>query len=83
MDEKMTGRAERILVYAFRYALGRQTGAVADVSQTLIAVAASLPVDVRRQIQSEIDDAIRAGRAGAGMDVRMWQTVRDRLEVVE
>ncbi|GAY12057.1 hypothetical protein [Pseudonocardia sp. N23] len=72
--------APELLVYAFRYALGRRTYAVADVTQALREHRAALSVQTRRQVADEIRDAIRAGHAGSITDADEWDAVATFLE---
>lgn len=65
------------LMYAFRYALGRQSYAVADVANTLLDYRGHLREDWRVQIVRDIDEAIAEGRAGADFDVKRWAEVAD------
>ena len=69
-----------LLVYAFRYALGRRTYSVADVAQALREHHTALTPQTRRQIADEIRDAIRAGRAGSITDADEWDAVAAFLE---
>lgn len=64
-----------LLVYAFRYALGRQTGAPHDVAQALIEHSDVLNDHDRDQIADEIIDAMTRGRAGGQPDVSAWWRV--------
>jgi hypothetical protein len=64
-----------VLMYAFRYALGRQSYAVADVAKMLIEQRAQLRNDWRQKIVDEIDLAISEDRAGAESDVAIWRSV--------
>jgi hypothetical protein len=72
--------APELLVYAFRYALGRRTYAVADVTQALREHHAKLTPQTRRQIADEIRDAVRAGHAGSITDADEWDAVACFLE---
>lgn len=63
------------LMYAFRYALGRTTSAVADVADALIVNRDALTSDGRRQIVQDINNAVADGRAGQPSDVARWQEV--------
>lgn len=65
-----------VLVFAFRYALGRQTAGVAVVAAQLIAQAAALSGSERSQMIRDIDLAIQTDSAGDDMDVTCWQRVR-------
>lgn len=60
------------LMYAFRYALGRRSYAVADVAGALEANVAALRLDWRQEIVRDIDGAIREGRAGTASDEIRW-----------
>ena len=64
-----------MLMYAFRYALGRQSYAVGDVADTLIRYYDELRPDWREQIMRDIEVAVREGRAGGRMEVETWQGV--------
>lgn len=65
------------LMYAFRYALGRMSYAVADVAEALIDRKDFLRPDWREQIVRDIDEAIAEGRAGMDFDVQRWRGVAD------
>lgn len=64
-----------ILMYAFRYALGRQSYAVADVADALVAHRDALRLDWRQQIIRDIGEALDEGRAGMGTDIETWRRV--------
>jgi hypothetical protein len=66
------------LMYAFRYALGRQSYAVADVARALIEHRDSLRPDWRQQIIRDIDEAIRDGRAAN--DAHRWGAVSEAMK---
>lgn len=66
-----------ILVYAFRYALGRMTYATATVADRLKRDWNRLPRHTREQIQSDIRQAIANGTAGMEMDARGWSALLD------
>jgi hypothetical protein len=66
-----------MLMYAFRYALGRQTYAVGNVADTLIANVDALRPDWREQIVRDIGEAIEDGRAGHAIDVERWTQVAE------
>lgn len=63
------------LMYGFRYALGRKTYCVADVTEALIEHHALLTDDWRHQIIEDIGIAIARDEAGAPSDVRRWEEV--------
>jgi len=76
--EKMPIPAEHlddVIVYAFRYALGRVTHAPDTMAQVLKAVWHDLPIETRLRIRQEIADAITDGRAGHDCDVASWREV--------
>lgn len=61
-----------LLLYAFRYALGRRTGAPSDVAATIRAHLDVLPDWMLAQIVRDIGRAIDAEQAGAPCDVDEW-----------
>lgn len=63
------------LMYAFRYALGRMTYAVADVAEQLVAYRDILPADWRQQIVQDIHNALENGNAGHNCDAERWREV--------
>lgn len=66
---------ENILMYAFRYALGRRTGAVLDVVGILKTYWQFLNESLKMQIQHEINEAIRLDRAGMECDIKNWRSI--------
>lgn len=72
-----------MLMYAFRYALGRRSYAVGDVADALIAHIGDLRPDWRRQIIRDIDDAIEDGRAGDFDDAQRWRHVANVMTAAE
>jgi len=67
--------AEDVIVYAFRYALGRTTFASMVMAETLASVWSELSPKTRSLIRREIIDAISAGHAGQDCDVASWREV--------
>jgi hypothetical protein len=68
-----------ILMYAFRYALGRKTYCVGDVAAALITHIALLKPDWRQQILQDIDLAIADERAGDDRHVARWREVAEAM----
>lgn len=68
-----------LLVFAFRYALGRQTMAVPLVGALLREYGHVLSGWQRQQMIDDIREAIAQGRAGASCDERVWRRVAARL----
>jgi hypothetical protein len=66
-----------MVVFAFRYALGRQTAAVSTVVEHLTCLWPRLDKFDREQIKKHIALAIRSGEAGAHCDVTEWQKILD------
>lgn len=64
-----------IVFFAFRYALGRKTGAVSLVVESLIRLWLDLSKSDRDQIKREIFNAIRQGKAGADCDIVQWMRI--------
>jgi hypothetical protein len=69
-----------LAVPAVRYALGRRTYVVADVTDTLAANLDALTPDTRRIIISDIDAAATLGTIGMAMDHERWMTLRSLLK---
>jgi hypothetical protein len=68
-----------VLMYAFRYALGRMTYAVGDMADILIANRESLRIDWRAQVARDITEAIDNDAAGMSCDREQWGRVRAAL----
>jgi len=74
----MNPTEETILVFAFRYALGRKSAAPGIVADYLIKRWADLAPHSRLQIREEIRTAISRGDAGHPCDVETWREVLDQ-----
>lgn len=70
---------ESLLVYSFRYALGRMTYAVSDVALAIIQNKHVLHPYTKALIRKEIAVAIEIGEAGMEMDVEEWSNVYAEL----
>lgn len=68
-----------MVCFAFRYALGRRTGAVSIVVDHLTRLWHGLTRFDRKQIKQEIMLAIKRGEAGSDCDIEQWNKVL-RLE---
>ena len=66
---------EDMVVYAFRYALGRMTYSVGIVSDYLVENWHRFKPTTRENIISEIMKAIDKGEAGMQMDIDSWKRV--------
>ena len=66
---------ENILVFAFRYALGRKSTAPGIVADVLIERWNDLKPHTQIQVQREIGSAIAMGNAGQPCDVETWKQV--------
>ena len=66
---------ENILVFAFRYALGRKTTAPGIVADVLIERWNDLKPHTQIQVQREIGSAMAMGEAGSSIDLDTWQAV--------
>lgn len=64
---------EDMLMWAFRYALGRKTGAVSSVVNHLKVSWDRLRPFTQDQIQREINIAIDRGDAGDDCDIELWR----------
>lgn len=74
----MNSTEENILVFAFRYALGRRSTAPGIVADHLIKRWADLSPQSRAQVKKEINTAIHYGDAGDPCDVETWRDVLDQ-----
>jgi len=64
-----------ILFYAFRYALGRKTGAVNQVASEIIKHWDIIPDIDKGMYKAEIRDAISRDSAGDLCDIQEWQKI--------
>lgn len=76
----MTKLDTDIIFYAFRYALGRRTGAVDRVSKYILNNWEVIPEQDKVNMICEIKDAIEKDWAGAGCDIQEWQKIVERSE---
>jgi hypothetical protein len=70
---------DTLAVYATRYALGRKTYAVSDVTRALTARVTDLSENSKRCITEDIDMAEAEGRLGMDIDAKDWRALRDVL----
>lgn len=74
---------ERILFYAFRYALGRMTYAVGDACTAVTDNLANLSEALKIKLIREITEAEERNALGMEMDKVLWlrlrETVREHL----
>jgi hypothetical protein len=66
---------ENMIFWAFRYALGRKTGAVTDVVDHIKFHWKNFEPHTREQIKEEITQAIKNDNAGGDCDVRQWEEI--------
>jgi hypothetical protein len=71
----MNPTEETILIFAFRYALGRRSTAPGIVANHLIKQWANLAPHSQDQVREEINTAIIRGDAGHPCDVETWREV--------
>ena len=74
---------EEILFYAFRYALGRRSYAVSEVSDAIIENWDSLSNTYKDLIIEEINTAIKNKSAGMECDIKNWQRILLLEEAVQ
>ncbi|MDD2822821.1 MAG: hypothetical protein PHQ59_01945 [Candidatus Daviesbacteria bacterium] len=65
-----------ILFFAFRYALGRRTGAVSLVVDYLKNHWVEIDGHTQKQIQEEITQAIDRNEAGDNCDIENWLEIK-------
>jgi hypothetical protein len=68
-----------LLLYAVRYALGRETYAVGDVARAVFVHVDGIPPNVAEAIRKDITAALNAGQAGAPADREQWRMALDAL----
>jgi hypothetical protein len=68
-----------MLLFSFRYALGRRSTAPTTVEGWLVQYAHVLEVWHRRQIVDDIEGAMKAGWAGDECDRETWRRVAERM----
>ena len=66
---------ENMVVFAFRYALGRKTYAVKEVSDYLIDNWHRFSPHTKDQIVRDIDRAIEINEAGHECDINAWKRI--------
>lgn len=71
---------ENIIMYAFRYSLGRKTYSVEEVSALLINNWGRFKSHTKEQIIREIETAIERNEAGMECDINAWKSVLLLLE---
>lgn len=64
-----------LLIFSFRYALGRRSAGVGYVADLLVEHAARLLATDREQIARDTEMAISGGDAGMDCDVQDWRRV--------
>jgi len=66
---------KEVLIFAFRYALGRKSTAVPIVAENLKRNWNKLNDFDRKQIKNDIKSAIEQNKAGMKMDIQIWQEI--------
>jgi hypothetical protein len=64
-----------MLIYAFRYTLGRRTYSTSTMSEHLRTYWEALPLPWQQLVQREIREAIESKCAGDECDIQTWRTV--------
>ena len=75
MHSIMTTADTNIIFYAFRYALGRKTGAVSEVVMYILNHWRQIPEKYKQQMKDEINHAINMGIAGMVCDIAEWNKI--------
>lgn len=68
---------ECLILYSFRYALGRRTYAVSEVADHIVQKWHILPEFYKEQIVKDIEQAIEHNLAGDECDINSWLKVVD------
>jgi len=66
---------EEMVMYAFRYTLGRKTYSVLTVSDFLIDNWHRFKIHTKEQMLKEIEEAIDRGEAGMKCDIDNWKRI--------
>ena len=66
---------DNIVIYAFRYCLGRHTYAVPEMCDWLVNNWITISAMSQDLIRKEISEAIKRNEAGMSCDVKQWQRV--------
>ena len=69
------GNSRDVLIYAFRYALGRSSYSTSTVSELIIANWDVLPEGDKSLYKREIQEAIDESRYGMNMDKVNWERI--------
>lgn len=76
-DKIIFERPATILMFAFRYALGRMTVASMTVADDIVENWSRLNLGLKIQIKREITEAVLHNVAGMQCDIDQWQRVLD------
>ncbi len=68
-----------LLLFAFRYALGRRSTAPSTVADLLARYGSVLSTPQRQSIVRDIDQAMAAGWAGDDCDREVWRKVAKKM----
>lgn len=79
MNTPLTPTERTIVVFAFRYALGRRTYAPSLVAGYITEHLDSFTEHELNQMADEIEDAERDGLLGDACDAAVWLELKDRL----
>ena len=71
-----------IIVYAFRYALGRQTYAVSDVCQCIVQNSRKMNIHDLQLIKKEIKEALEDEEAGPMDLTNQWEQVYYHIDTL-
>lgn len=66
-------KQRHLIIFAFRYALGRATYASQVMVEIISAVWSDLDKFEKELIQREVEQAIKTDRAGMDVDVKEWE----------
>ena len=70
---------DSMVLWAFRYCLGRQSYAVGDCADYLIAYWSHIDGVTQKLIRHEIEEALKNGNYGMEIDKRTWENVLDSI----
>lgn len=80
MIELTNSDLENLLLYSFRYALGRSTYAANDVADLINDYSFILSEQTKSKMVEEIEDAVLNKSAGTYCDVECWEKLAEELK---
>jgi len=80
IERRMCAVSEDVLFWAFRYALGRMTVSVSDLSEAIMMNVSNITKQTAAIMIKEIDESNERGGLGMDIDKERWLEVRELLQ---